>query len=437
MEKYHTVIIGSGPAGYSAALRIASLDKTVCLIDKSEADLGGACLNRGCIPVKSFLESANLYQKIKLADSFGLKAEIQKPDLGKIKEKSDNNVSLLKKGLLFLLKSKKVDLKLGEASFISSDKIEVKTRKGDEQVEAENFVIATGSKPKKLPNLDVDGRKIFDSDQLCKNLPQAEDILIVGGGYVGCEFAQFYNSLGSKVTIVEVADSLLPGQDKDTAGVLEKEFSKKGIEILTSNKVISDQTEKFDITIVAVGREANVGNLNLARAGVELEQGFVKVDKNFKTTADNIYAVGDLINTQMLAHVALAEGARVADYILGKVAGAIDYNLVPEVVFSQPQVASVGLKQCRAESQKIEIEIKKNFFRANPKAQIAGQISGFSKMIFSKENDKLLGASIVGSEANELIHTLIAFAKKGATKKDIGESIYAHPTLSEIFGRNF
>ncbi|MFO8053320.1 MAG: dihydrolipoyl dehydrogenase [Candidatus Omnitrophota bacterium] len=433
MNKYHTAIIGAGPAGYTAALKIAAAGKSVCLIDKDREELGGTCLNRGCIPVKSFLESANLYQKIKSADSFGIKVTGEEVNFDKIKEKSNKNIALLKKGVLFLLKSKKITLEFGQASFVSDQKIQLKNGDNTKEIEADNFILATGSLPKRLPNLDIDNKKIFDSSGLCKNLPQAKNILIVGGGYIGCEFAHFYNSLGSEVTIVDIAESLLPGQDKDITKALAKEFKKKGIKVLTSHKTTQEEVDKFDIVIVAVGREPNTGSLNLEKAGIELENNFIKVDKNFKTTAGNVYAVGDLINTPMLAHVAFSEGNLTANSILGNIVEGINYNLVPEVIFTEPQIASFGLKEAEAERENLAIEVSKNLFRANAKAHILGQIAGFSKLIFGKKDKKLIGASIIGPEATELIHTLVAFAKSDATKSEIEKSIYAHPTLSEIF----
>lgn len=433
MNKYHTAVIGAGPAGYTAALKIAAVGKSVCLIDKDRKELGGTCLNRGCISVKSFLESANLYQKIKSADSFGIKVAGEEVNFDKIKEKSNKNISLLKKGVLFLLKSKKITLEFGKASFVSGQKIQLKNGGNTKEIEADNFILATGSLPKRLPNLDIDNKKIFDSDGLCKNLPQAKNILIIGGGYIGCEFAHFYNSLGSEVTIVDIAESLLPGQDKDITKALAKKFKKRGIKVLTSHKTTQEEIDKFDIVIAAVGREPNTGSLNLEKAGIELENNFIKVDKNFKTTTDNIYAIGDLINTPMLAHVAFFEGNLAADSILGNTAETIDYNLVPEVIFTEPQIASFGLKEAEANKENLAIEVTKNLFRTNAKAHILGQIAGFSKLVFAKKDKKLLGASIIGPEATELIHTLIAFAKSGATKAEIEKSIYAHPTLSEIF----
>ncbi|MCF7916333.1 MAG: dihydrolipoyl dehydrogenase [Candidatus Omnitrophica bacterium] len=433
MSSYHTVIIGAGPAGYTAALKIAAAGKSVCLIDKDKEELGGTCLNRGCIPTKSILESANLYKKIKTANDFGLDASAAKPNLENIQEKANKNIALLKKGLLSLLQAKKVHLEFGRASFLSAEKILVKSKEKAKEIEAENFILATGSKPKGLSGFKVDNKKIFDSDGLFKKLPQAKSLLIIGGGYIGSELAQFYSSLDYQVTIADVADSLLPGQDKDLVKILEREFLKKGIEILTAHKVTSADLEKFDITIVAVGREPNLDNLNLANIGIGLEKRFIKVDHNFKTNVSNIYALGDLINTPMLAHVAYQEAEAVADFILEGTKKKINYQLVPEVIFTEPQIASFGLKEAEADKENIAIEVSKSLFRANAKAYILGQIAGFSKLVFRKKDKKLIGASIIGPEATELIHTLIAFAKSSATKAEIEKSIYAHPTLSEIF----
>ncbi|MCF7895015.1 MAG: NAD(P)/FAD-dependent oxidoreductase, partial [Candidatus Omnitrophica bacterium] len=334
---------------------------------------------------------------------------------------------------LSLLQAKKVHLEFGRASFLSAKKILVKSKEKTKEIEAENFILATGSKPKGLSGFKTNNKTILNSDGLFKKLPEAKNLLIIGGGYIGCELAQFYNSLGYQVTIVDIAVSLLPGQDQDLVKILEREFLKKGIKILTAHKVTAADLEKFDLAIVAVGREPNLDNLNLANIGIELEKGFIKVDHHFKTSVSNIYALGDLINTPMLAHVAYQEAEVVADFILGKKTESIDYQLVPEVIFTEPQIASFGLKELQAEKENIAIEVTKNLFRTNAKAHILGQIAGFSKLVFGKKDKKLLGASIIGPEATELIHTLIALAKKKATKSEIETVIYAHPTLSEIF----
>lgn len=433
MSSYHTVIIGAGPAGYTAALKIADSGKSVCLIDEYKKELGGTCLNRGCIPAKSILESGNLYKKIKSANFFGLKASIEEPNLEAILEKANKNISLLKKGLLSLLRSKKINLKFGRAAFLSQQKIVIKNKDQTKEIEAENFILATGSKPKRLPGFEIDNELIFNSDGLFKKLPKSKNLLIIGGGYIGCELAQFYNSLGSQVTIIDIASSLLPGQNPEIAKILEREFSKKRIKILTSQKATPADLKKFETTLIAVGREPNLDNLNLGKIGVRLEKGFVKVDDYYRTTVDNIYAVGDLINTPMLAHVAYQEAEAVADFITKGAKKKIDYNLVPEVIFTEPQIASFGLRENQVNLKNLRIETTKKLFRTNPKAHILGQIAGFSKLVFDKKDKRLLGASIIGPEATELIHILVAFAKRAAAKSEIETAIYAHPTLSEIF----
>lgn len=435
MNRYHTVIIGAGPAGHTSALKLAKAGKAVCLIDKSEVDLGGTCLNLGCIPTKSFLESANLYQKIKLAENFGIKAETKKPDLKKIKEKAANDIHVLKKGFLSLLKNANLSLELGEASFLSVNKISLKSASINKEIEADNFILATGSVPKELPLLKIDNRRIFDSSGLCKKLPQGKNIFIIGGGYIGCEFAQFYNAMDFEVTVADVADSLLAGQDRDIIKILERQFLKKGIKVLTSHKIEPADIEKFDLVLSAVGRKPNIEKLKLNRAGVAIKDGFVEVDSRLRTSQKNIYAIGDVINAPMLAHAAFIEGGKAADSVLGRKIKPVNYSLVPEVIFTDPQIASIGLKEAEADGQGIEVEVRKNFFKANPKALIAREASGFVKLVFSKKEKKLLGGSIIGPEATELIHVLISFVKKGATKLEIEESIYAHPTLAEIFGR--
>jgi dihydrolipoamide dehydrogenase len=319
-------------------------------------------------------------------------------------------------------------------------------------VEADNYILATGSKPKDLGSLKIDNRYIFNSDGFCHNPKLGDNILIIGGGYIGCELASFYNSLGAKVTIIDIASTLLPGKDKDLVKTLAREFSKRGIEVLTAHKLKAadvddgkvkitaedlnggrELSRKFSLAIVAVGREANFANLNLAATAVAEDKGFIKVDSNFCASASGIYAIGDLINTPMLAHIAYKEAAAVTDFILRGKTPSIDYGLTPEVIFSQPQLATFGLSETQASEKDIEVEVRKSFFRTNAKAHIAGEPAGFAKLILDRDNQQLLGASIVGAEATELIHTLIAIANSGQSAEVAKKIIYAHPTLSEVF----
>lgn len=452
MNKYDCIIIGGGPAGYKAAEKLADLKKSVCIVEAKESNMGGTCLNEGCVPVKSLLESAEVYGKIKNASEFGIDFELKPVDMEKIQEVMKKNISQLKTGLLSLLKSKGVNLIFGKASFVTENKIEVALEKGgNEELQADCFIIATGAVPKKLPEIEVDGEYIFDSSQLVKSCLLPENLLIIGGGYIGCEFASLYNKLGSKVTVVEVCHQLLPGEDTEVSRTLLKEFEKQGIEVFTERKISGitksdlginvtiEDTNKciaevltFDRILIAAGRVPNTSVLNLRKAGIRTENGFIPVDKSMKTNIEHIYAAGDVINTPMLAHTAYREGIIAAESIAGVNKTGINYNAVPRIVFSSPQVGCIGMTREKAEENGVKIGISKRFFKANAKAVILKQDTGFAKIIFNTETREVLGVCIIGPGASELVHVLSSAVEKKLTIDEIDRIVYGHPTLSEI-----
>ncbi|MFH1352686.1 MAG: dihydrolipoyl dehydrogenase [bacterium] len=452
MKKYDVIVIGGGPAGYSAAERLAELKKSVCIVETDENRVGGTCLNEGCIPVKSLLEAAEVYDNVKNAFRFGISAKAEPPDMKKIRGFAEKNVLHLRSSLFSFLKGRGVDFVFGRASFTSKHEIEVaKEKGGSEKLEADYFVIATGSKAKELPALAPDGKYICNSSELLKTGLPADKILIVGGGYIGCEFATFYSRMDSKVTVVEMREQILPGEDGDVARALSGELAKSGVEIFTEGEIVSaakkgskietviklrgkadEKVFEFDRALVCAGRVPDISGLALEKIGVETEKGFIKVDKQMKTSVPNVYAAGDVVNTPLLASVAYGEGKAAAESIAGFEGSPFDYSAVPRVVFTSPQVGCIGMTEKEAKQKGLEVKIIRKFFKANAKAFITGRNAGFAKIIFDEKSHRLLGAAMLGPFAGELIHLLSRAVLEKITVEKALDIIYAHPTLSEI-----
>lgn len=453
MKKYDCVVIGGGPAGYKAALELAEFNKSVCIIEADENNIGGTCLNEGCVPVKSLVESANLYSSIKNSAQFGISADHNPPDMVMIHESVQKNILQLKAGLMYLLKNKKIDIIIGKASFLSANKISAAFKNGSsEEFEADYFIIATGARPKKLPDIETGKENILNNSQILRNDSVENNLLIVGGGYIGCEFASIYSKLGSNVTILDITPQLLPDEDREISRTLMRVFEKNGISILTGKKItgISENSPQikvtfenpndgiaevieFDKILVSIGRTPNTSELGLEKIGVPTDNGFIDVDQNMKTCIDNIYAAGDVINTPMLAHTAYREGKTAALAISGIKTQNINYNAVPRIVFSSPQIGCLGLTEDKAKEEGLSIAVKKNFFKANAKAVISRKDAGFAKIVYDTSSRKILGVSVIGPEATELIHIMSFAVENQMIIDDISHIIYGHPTLSEIF----
>jgi len=452
MKKYDVVVIGGGPAGYSAAERLAELKKSVCIVETGENRVGGTCLNEGCIPVKSLLESAEVYDNVKNASRFGISAKSEPPDMKKILGFAEKNVLHLRSSLFSFLKKKGVDFVFGRASFTSKHEIEIaKAQGGSEKLEADYFVLATGSKDKELPALPTDGRYICNSSELLKTDMSADKILIVGAGYIGCEFADFYSKMESKVTVVEMSEQILPDEDADVARTLAGELEKRGVEIFTEGVVVraakkgskietviklqgktEEKVFEFDRALICAGRVPALSGLALEKTGVETENGFIKVDKQMKTSIPNVYAAGDVVNTPLLACVASGEGITAAEAIAEFKGSSFDYSAVPRVVFATPQVGCLGMTEKEAKQKGLEVKIIRKFFKANAKAFITGRNTGFAKIIFDEKSRRILGAAMLGPFACELIHLLSRAVKDKMTVEHALNIVYAHPTLSEI-----
>jgi len=444
MDKYDVIIIGGGPAGYRAAERLAALKKKVCIAEFSEARIGGACLNEGCVPVKAMVESAHLLMKMRRSSEFGIESGEIKADMGAVRAAASKKMDFLRTALYSSLKKQGVDFVFGAASFVSANVIKIDSR----QMEAEYFIIASGSESRKLR---LQGFELtMNSFQLLEKGFSGNELLIVGGGYIGCEFASLYRAFGRDVTVLEALPDLLAVEDSDVTRALEREFKKQGITLLkaASLKSVSSaeaglsarieqngrsSEEKFDAVLSAVGRRPMTEELNLGSAGVNvLPSGAIAVDDSMRTNVPNIYAAGDVIDSPMLAHTAYREGVTAASAIAGLETEKINYPAVPRIVFSFPQVGALGITEKEASSRGIETETRKSFFAANAKAVITGETAGLLKIISSVSDGRILGAAAVGAQACEIIHLLSPAVSRSMTLKQAAEVMYGHPTLSEI-----
>lgn len=448
-KSFDIAVLGGGPGGYVAAIRASQLGYKTVVIDKD--NLGGICLNWGCIPTKALLKSAEIYEKIKHSEDYGIKIDNYSFDFSKIIKRSRDISDRISKNVEYLMKKNKIERIRGFGKLTAKNKIVVSDQDGKEidTVEAGHIIIATGARPRDIPGIPVDRKKIITSSE-AMNLPELpKELIIIGAGAIGVEFAYFYNTLGTRVTIIEMLDNILPIEDKEVSQTLEKELKKKGIEIFTKTKVEeacvngekvdvkieqkgNAKTLTGDIVISAVGVTGNVEGFGLEELGIELFKNHIKVDKNnYKTNIEGIYAIGDVIGPPWLAHVASSEGIQCVETINGLNPPAINYDNVPGCTYCQPQVASVGMTEERARKEGYEIKIGKFPFTASGKAFAVGEKTGFVKCIFDAKYGELLGAQIIGPDATELIAEFTLAKSMEATHTSILKTIHAHPTLSE------
>jgi len=447
-EKYDVLIIGSGPGGYVAAIRAAQLKMKTALIERDK--LGGVCLNWGCIPTKALLKSAEVFEEMKQAKNFGLKAENLAADFPAIIKRSRRVADMNSKGVGFLMKKNKVDVFYGSAEFKDPAALRIIDRDGKIQtISAKHIIIATGGRARSIPGIEMDGRKIISSKQALLLEKQPQSLIVVGAGAIGVEFAYFYKTMGARVTVVEMLDSLLPAEDKEITAVLAKSFRKAGIKVHTSVKVegldlipqgvevhISangeNQTLQAEKVLMAIGVQGNVEGLNLETVGVKHEKGFIRVDEWYRTSVKGIYAIGDIIGPPLLAHVASHEGIACIEKIAGLSASALNYSSIPGCTYCQPQVASIGLTEAQARAQGYEIKIGRFPYSASGKARAIGARDGLVKLIFDEKYGELLGAHIIGSEATELIAEVGMAKALESTSVELFRTVHAHPTLSEM-----
>ncbi len=448
-EQYDVVIIGSGPGGYVAAIRAGQLDLKTAVVERAE--IGGVCLNWGCIPTKALLHSAGLLQEMRGAKKFGIVAPEVSIDFAEMVKHSRTVANRLSKGVEFLFRKNKVTTIRGNGKILAKGKVEVTAEdKSKKVVEAKNIIVATGARPRAIPGIEFDGKKVISSKEALVLPKFPKSMVIIGAGAIGVEFAYFYSTLGTKVTLVEMLPHILPIEDKEVVDVVAKSFKKAGIDILTNTKVekvsknektvrvsVSSKDGKKDITaemaLVAIGVQGNIENIGLEALGVKIDRGFIQVNKQtYRTNVSSIYAIGDIIGPPWLAHVASAEGIAAIESIAGKHYVPVDYDNIPGCTYCQPQVASLGLTEEKAHEKGYEIKVGKFPFLASGKSLAMGHSEGFAKLIFDAKYGELLGAHIVGAEATELLAELGVAKTLETTADEIFNTIHAHPTLSEV-----
>jgi len=442
---YDVAIIGAGPGGYVAAIRGSQLGGRICLIEQNE--VGGTCLQHGCIPTKALISSTDLLRKFQAAEEYGISLGGPiKPDLAKMMARKDQIVTNLTKGIKALLKSQGITLIKGQAAIEAPETIRVNEESGTPQVvETQKVIIATGSKPGSVPVLELDGVRIISSDDAVRLREIPERLLIVGAGAIGCEFAFIFKPLGSNITMVELMPQALPQEDTEIARTLERELKKNKIKLFTNNKVESLREEGSDLIatltngqeitadkiLVSIGRAVNVAGLGLERLGVHRgPKGEISVNNRMETNIPGIYAIGDVVGGAMLAHVASAEGLVAVENALGG-HKEMDYTVVPAGIFTSPEIGRVGLTEREAQEKGYTIKTGRFPLRALGKAQAMGELAGLVKLVADAQTDKLLGAHIIGPSATDLIHEAALAMQQGIPAKALAELIHSHPTLSE------
>lgn len=447
MDDFDLVVIGSGTGGYTAAIRATQLGMTAALVERSK--VGGTCLHRGCIPTKAWLYSAEALRGIRHAPTFGVSAGEPKLDYPTLKQRQAFVVDSLHKGLLGTIGKHKIEIVEGQAKIASPTEVMV----GERKLTAKQIVIATGSQPKQIPGLETDGERILNSDHLLALEAPPKSIAIIGAGAVGSEFASFFTDIGTEVTLIEMLPTCVPLEDADAGKVLGKALAERGVNVMTSAKVLADRTKSYDgvveLTVehggetkqvkaekvlVAAGREAVTGDLGIENTKVQVEGGWVKVDGSYRTDEPNIYAVGDAIGGLLLAHVAGAEGHIAAEALAGKDVEALDYQRVPRITYSHPQVASVGMTVEQAKEAGHNPKAQRFSLKTNAMALIQDETEGFAKVVYDQDSGDLLGVHLVGAHVSELVSEAALARFLQASAWELGTSVHPHPSLSEALG---
>jgi len=453
---YDLIVIGSGPGGYPAAIRASQLGFKVAIIEKES--LGGICLNWGCIPTKALLKSAQVYEYMKHAADYGISVSGVQADFNAVVKRSRGVADKMSKGVQFLMRKNKIDVIMGYGKIAGKGKVEVTAADGSKQiVESKYIVIATGGRSRELPNLKQDGKKVIGYREAMVLAQQPKSMIIVGSGAIGVEFAYVYNSMGTKVTIVEFMPRIVPVEDEDISKELEKQYKKQGVEILTNSSVESLDTTgagvkalvkkadgstvilEADIVLSAVGVVSNIENLGLEQNGITTDKGKVIVDKYQQTSVPSIYAIGDCSPGQALAHVAAKEGINAAEHMayLEKkyhhLPEPLDYNNIPGCTYCTPEISSVGYTEASAKAAGFEVKIGKFPFVASGKASAAGNTDGFVKVIYDAKYGELLGCHMIGTNVTEMIAEAVVARKLETTAHEILNAVHPHPTMSEGF----
>ncbi len=448
-EKFQVVVIGGGPGGYVCSIRLAQLGYKTACVDSRNA-LGGTCLNIGCIPSKSLLNLSEKFHNTKNLSEKGIEISSVKLNLEKMMKNKEEAVSKLTKGVEFLLKKNKVTYIKGFANFKTSNKISIiDSNNAEKIIEAEKIVISAGSEPLSLPKFDFDEKKILSSTGALSLKSVPKKMLVIGGGYIGLEMGSVWSRLGSEVHVVEFLDHITPGMDREISKEFLKILKKQGIKFHLESKVesLNKKSEEIitnvldkegkkidirsDVVLVAIGRKPNTEKLNLNKIGIELDsKKRIKVDKKYQTSVKNIYAIGDIIEGPMLAHKAEDEGIAVAEIIDGQ-EGHVNYDVIPGVIYTSPEVATVGKTEEQLKKNNINYKIGKFSLMANSRAKTISETDGFVKILADSKTDKVLGVHVISSNAGELIAEMALAMEFGASSEDIARTCHAHPTFSE------
>jgi dihydrolipoamide dehydrogenase len=444
---YDVIIVGSGPGGYVAAIRASQLGLKVAIIEKES--LGGVCLNWGCIPTKALLKSAQVFEYINHAKDFGIAISDSKADFNAMIKRSRDVANGMSKGVQFLMKKNKIDVIMGTAKLTTSKKLEVISSDGKKlEYSSKHIILATGSRSRELPNLKQDGKKIIGYREAMTLPTQPKSMVVVGAGAIGVEFAYFYHTTGTKVTIVEFAPNLVPVEDEDISKELEKIYKKSGITVMTNSSVekvdvsgngckvtvktaTGNQVIECDVVLSAAGITPNIENIGLESCNIKTDKGKVIVDDFYKTNIEGIYAIGDIVKGPALAHVASAEGIICVEKIAGHHPQPIDYNNIPGCTYCSPEIASVGMTEKAAKAAGYNLKVGKFPFSASGKASAAGAKDGFVKVIFDAKYGEFLGAHFIGANVTEMIAEVVVARKLEATGTEIIKSVHPHPTMSE------
>lgn len=447
MANFDVIVIGSGPGGYVAAIRASQLGMKVGVVEKAE--LGGICLNWGCIPTKALLKSANVFEYIKHAKDYGIDVKDAAPDMAAMVKRSRDVAAGMSKGVQFLFKKNKIEQIAGHGKLKKGGKVEVTDAAGKKtDYEAKHIILATGARSRELPALKLDGKKIIGYREAMVLPEKPVKMLVVGSGAIGVEFAYFYNTIGVEVTIVEFLPRIVPVEDEEISKQLEKSFKKSGINIYTSSEVTKVDTSgkgcistvktptgeikiESDIVLAAVGVTTNLENLGLEEVGVKFDKGKVVVDQFYKTNVPGVYAIGDITSGPALAHVASAEGIICVEKMAGHNPEPLNYNNVPGCTYCSPEIASVGYTEEAAKKAGYQIKVGKFPFTASGKAKAAGASDGFVKLIFDAKYGEFLGAHMIGANVTEMIAEVVAARKLETTGHEIIKTVHPHPTMSE------
>ena len=444
---YNLIVVGSGPGGYVAAIRASQLGMKVAVVEKES--LGGICLNWGCIPTKALLKSAQVFDYVSHSADYGINIKDSSVDFDSIINRSRGVADGMSKGVNFLMKKNKIDILSGFGKIIEKNVVEVTDENGAKNNhKSDNIIIATGGRSRELPNIKIDGEKVIEYRKAMTLKKQPKSIIVIGSGAIGSEFAYFYNSIGTKVTLIEYLPNILPLEDIDVSKQLEKSFKKVGIDIMTNTEVKDvktnskgckvtflrnnkEETMDSEVVLSAVGVETNIENIGLEDLGIITEKGKINVDDYYKTNIDGIYAIGDIVKGPALAHVASAEGIICVEKIAGKNPGVLNYDNIPSCTYCSPEVASVGFTEKQAKDLGYEINVGKFPFSASGKANASGHSDGFVKVIFDKKYGEWLGCHMVGYNVTEMIAEVVAARKLETTAHEIIKSVHPHPTMSE------